>query len=68
MKVIFNVIVMALIFAVGFAGMMATLVGVCSSVLHFQQAEIESVIYVLVFCAVMVSGFVTWGFYKQELK
>ena len=68
MKVIFNVIVMALIFVTCFAGMMATLVGVCSSVLHFQQAEIESVIYVLVFCAVVVSGFLTWGFYEQELK
>lgn len=68
MKAIFNIVVMALIFATGFAGMMATLVGVCSSVLSFQQAEIESVIYVLAFCAVMVSGLATWGFYEQELK
>lgn len=65
---IFNIIVMALIFATCFAGMMATLVSVCSSVLNFQQAEIESVIYGIVFCAVMVSGFLTWGFYEQELK
>lgn len=68
MKVIFNVMVMALIFVTCFAGMMATLVGVCSSVLNFQQAEIESGIYGIVFCAVMVSGFLTWGFYEQELK
>ena len=68
MKVIFNVIIMALIFVTCFAGMMATLVGVCSSVLNFQQAEIESGIYGIVFFAVMVSGFLTWGFYEQELK
>ena len=45
MKVIFNAIVTASIFVTCFAGMMATMVGVCSSVLNFQQAEIEPVIY-----------------------
>ena len=68
MRVIFNTIFLCLIFLTGFAGMMATQVCFFASVLNFQQAEIKSVVNIFGVVAVLVSSFLCWCIYEQELK
>lgn len=68
MRLIFNIVAMVIIFIISFAGTMAGIAGIGISVLGFEAREMQANINAFIGLAIIVSGFVTWGIYEQELK
>ena len=67
MILVFKIVFSLLIFMIGFVGTLATIAGVGSSLGIDAQAMSDNV-NVFIVISLLVSGFLTWGFYEQELK